>query len=94
MGEYSRLNKLLREQQENYRLLQDKSDKTEDDYEALADLYQSIGEIEGALFEMAEIDGLEDPYEAFDYHPEDFDFEYKQEAQEEYEYNREKEEER
>ena len=88
MGEYNRLNKMLREQQEDYRLLQDKPDKTEDDYEALADLYQSIGEIEGALLEMAEIDGLEDPYEAFDYYSKDSDFEYEKEEQEEYEYNR------
>ena len=34
-------------------------------YEEMADLYQSIGEIKGALLEMADIDGLDDPYEAF-----------------------------
>ena len=67
MGEYNRLNKMLREKQEVYNTLESKADKTDEEMEALADLYQSIGEIKGALFEMAEVDGLSDPYEAFDY---------------------------
>lgn len=67
MGEYNRLNKLLREKQEVYNALESKVNKTEEEMESMADLYQSIGEIKGALLEMAEVDGLSDPYEAFDY---------------------------
>ena len=66
MGEYARLNKMLREEQEKYKALEEKPNKTDDDVEMMADLYQSIGEIKGALLEMADIDGLDDPYEAFD----------------------------
>lgn len=67
MGEYARLNEMLRREQEKYKALKEKPDKTEDEMEELIDLYQGIGEIEGALLEMAQIDGLDDPGEAFDY---------------------------
>jgi hypothetical protein len=67
MGEYARLNKMLREEQQRYKALEDKQNKTDEDIEYMADLYQSIGEIKGALLEMADIDGLDDPYEAFDF---------------------------
>ena len=33
----------------------------------MIDLYQSIGEIKGSLLEMADVDGFDDPYEAFDF---------------------------
>ena len=68
MGEYSRLNKMLREEQQKYAELENKPNKTDEDCEMMADLYQSIGEIKGALLEMAEVDGLDDVYEAFDYY--------------------------
>lgn len=62
MGEYARLNKMLNHYKEaKYLAL------LEEDYEYAADCDISIGEIKGALLEMAEIDGLDDPYEAFDY---------------------------
>lgn len=67
MGEYARLNKMLRREQERYSILESKTNKTDEEMEILADLYQGIGEIKGALLEMADIDGLDDPYEAFDY---------------------------
>ena len=67
MGEYARLNKMLRREQERYKMLQEKQNKSDDEFELMADLYQSIGEIKGALLEMAYVDGLDDPYEAFDY---------------------------
>lgn len=67
MGEYARLNKMLREKQQRYAKLENKSNRTEDDIEEMAELYQSIGEIKGSLLEMAEVDGLEDVYMAFDY---------------------------
>ena len=67
MGEYSRLNKMLRNEEERLAALQAKENKTDEDIEMMADLYQGIGEIKGALLEMADMDGLDDPYEAFDY---------------------------
>lgn len=67
MGEYARLNKMLRMNQETLANLQKAENLTEEEFELMADLEQSIGEIKGALLEMAEIDGLDDPYEAFDY---------------------------
>ena len=67
MGEYARLNKMLREEQAKYKALENKPNKTDDEIEMMADIYQSICEIKGALLEMADIDGLDDPYEAFDY---------------------------
>ena len=75
MGEYSRLNKMLRQEQEELAALEEKPDKTDDDYEVMADLQQSIGEIKGALLEMADIDGLDDPCEAFDYFEDPAEFE-------------------
>ena len=67
MGEYARLNKMLRMNQETLANLRKAENLTEEEFELMADLEQSIGEIKGALLEMAEIDGLDDPYEAFDY---------------------------
>ena len=67
MGEYARLNRMLESEQEKYRILEQKPNKSDEEYELMVDLYQSIGEIRGALFEMAEIDGFEDPYMAFDF---------------------------
>lgn len=64
MGEYERLNRMLDREQERLKMLEASADA---DVEDIADCYQSIGEIKGALLEMAEIDGLDDPYEAFDY---------------------------
>ena len=65
MGEYARLNKMLIEEQEEYKILKAKPNKTDDEFEYMVGLYQSIGEIKGSLLEMAEMDGLDDPYEAF-----------------------------
>lgn len=70
MGEYNRLNKRLREEQEKLKVLKEASYIYPDDeclYEEIADTEIAIGEIKGALLEMADIDGLDDPYEAFDY---------------------------
>lgn len=62
MGEYSRLNKMLAEHQKQLELAK----ANNADIETIVDLEISIGEIKGALLEMADIDGLDDPYEAFD----------------------------
>ena len=67
MGEYSRLNKMLRDEQQKYAELENKPNKTDEDIEYMADLYQSIGEIKGELIAMAELDGLKDINEAFSY---------------------------
>ena len=72
MGEYKRLNEELRKKQQAYNVLEEKKNKTDEEVEALADLYQSIGELKGALLEMAEVDGFDDDtYEAFDYYEEE-----------------------
>lgn len=71
MGEYNRLNKMLQDKQCAYVELGLKKNKTDEECELMADLYQSIGEIKGTLLEMAEIDGLDDPYEAFDFFEEE-----------------------
>jgi len=63
MGEYARLNRMLEGYEEALKLAKEQNADVED----IAELEQSIGEIRGALFEMAEVDGLDDPYEAFDY---------------------------
>jgi len=70
MGEYARLNKRLREEQQRLKGLKEEVAICSDDeflYEEIMDAEISIGEIRGALLEMAEMDGLDDPYEAFDY---------------------------
>ena len=67
MGEYSRLNRMLQREEERYLALKNKPNKSDEDLEEMADLSQGIGEIKGALLEMADMDGLDDPYEAFDY---------------------------
>lgn len=74
MGEYNRLNRMLKDEQQKLKNLKEELAICPDDeflYEEMADLEQSIGEIKGALLEMADIDGLDDPYEAFD-----FDYSY------------------
>ena len=63
MGEYARLNKMLDEHEQALRNA--KLNKADD--ETIIDLEIAIGEIKGALLEMAEVDGLDDVYEAFDY---------------------------
>lgn len=63
MGEYARLNRMLEKYEESLKLAKEQNANSED----IADIEISIGEIKGALFEMAEVDGLDDPYEAFDY---------------------------
>ena len=63
MGEYKRLNNMLREEKEHLKMLEESGADVED----IANCMQAIGEIKGALLEMAEIDGLDDPGEAFDY---------------------------
>lgn len=67
MGEYERLNKMILKKEEKLNILREMPEKSESDYEEMADIEQSIGEIKGALFEMAEMDGLDDPYDAFMY---------------------------
>lgn len=67
MGEYARLNRMLEMKEETLANLRKAENLTEEEFELMADIEQSIGEIKGTLLEMAEIDGLDDPYEAFDY---------------------------
>lgn len=67
MGQYARLNEMLRREKARYNYLKAKPNKTESEWEEMGDLYQGIGEIKGALLEMAEMDGLDDYGEAFDY---------------------------
>lgn len=62
MGEYARLNNMLRQREEKLARLKAENADAED----IIDCEIGIGEIRGALLEMAEIDGLDDPYEAFD----------------------------
>lgn len=66
MGEYARLNSMLQDLEASYDKLSKKKDKSDEELEILYDLSISIGEVKGALLENASIDGLEDPYEAFD----------------------------
>ena len=63
MGEYARLNRMLDGYEEALKLAIEQNASPED----IADIEISIGEIKGALLEMADVDGLDDPYEAFDY---------------------------
>lgn len=63
MGEYARLNEMLRYQEKKLARLKEENADIED----IADCENGIGEIRGALLEMAEIDGLDDVGEAFDY---------------------------
>lgn len=63
MGEYARLNRMLEREQERLEELKASGADPED----IADCYVGIGEIKGALLEMAAVDGLDDPGEAFDY---------------------------
>lgn len=62
MGEYERLNKMI--VSETARM---KAAKERGDYESAYEIECGIGEIKGALLEMAEMDGLDDPCEAFNY---------------------------
>ena len=71
MGEYARCNQMIREhkgqiEELKQELAMAEGDKRESILEQIYDLQIGIGEIEGALMEMAEIDGLEDRCEAFD----------------------------
>lgn len=63
MGEYARLNMMLEGYEEALELAKEQNADAED----IMDIEQSIGEIKGALLEMAYVDGLDDPYEAFGY---------------------------
>ena len=70
MGEYTRLNKLLKDEQQKLKALKEELAICPDDeylYEEIADTEIAIGEIKGALIEMAQLDGFEDINEAFDY---------------------------
>lgn len=63
MGEYARLNRLLDGYKDALELAKEQNADAED----ILEIEQSIGEIEGALLEMAYVDGLDDPFEAFDF---------------------------
>lgn len=73
MGEYARLNQMIRNHEEQIVELREVLMQTSDEQErenileTIADLEIGVGEIEGALLEMADIDGLEDRNEAFDF---------------------------
>lgn len=72
MGEYARLNQMIRDhktriEELEMELYQAEGEQRENILEEIYELQIGIGEIEGALMEMAEIDGLEDRCEAFDY---------------------------
>ena len=61
MGEYARLNRMMKDREEaKSRCL------AAGDFERAAEIDNEIGEIKGALMEMTEMDGLDDPYEAFE----------------------------
>ena len=64
MGEYARINNMLRQEEKR---LKDLKAKKVVDIDSIMNCEIAIGEIKGALYEMAAIDGLEDPGEAFDY---------------------------
>ena len=61
MGEYARLNRMIQDRQ----YAKDRC-LAAGDFERAAEINVEIGEIKGALLEMADVDGLDDPYEAFD----------------------------
>lgn len=62
MGEYARLNKMIED------LENEKAERIAGgDIEGAFECDNEIGEVKGALLEMAEMDGLEDWNEAFDY---------------------------
>lgn len=63
MGEYARLNRML----DGYYKVLELAKEQNADAETIIDIEISIGEIKGALLEMADVDGLDDPYMAFDY---------------------------
>lgn len=73
MGEYARLNKAIADDEAQIKTLRDKLEHITDQVErenileTIYDIQIGIGECQGALLEMADIDGLDDPYEAFDY---------------------------
>lgn len=62
MGEYERLNRMIETETERMEYA-----KANGNYEEAYEIECAIGEIRGALLEMAEIDGLEDQSEAFNY---------------------------
>ena len=63
MGEYARINRMLEKEQKRLEVLKEKGD----DVEAIIDCENGIGEIRGALIEMAQCDGLDDIGQAFDF---------------------------
>ena len=73
MGEYARINQQIRDEEARIAELRKKLEHTTDEsereniLETIYDYEISIGECNGALLEMADVDGLDDPYEAFDY---------------------------
>ena len=69
MGQYMNLNNRIREIRVDIHNMKIEGVDPVDIYEKEVE----IGELEGALFECAEMDGLEDQYEAFDYHDENME---------------------
>ena len=72
MGEYARLNNMLRQKKEELKNLREELQHAEgihfeDITEEIINCENKIGEIKAALYEMADMDGLEDYGEAFDY---------------------------
>lgn len=73
MGEYARINQQIRDDQARIAELRSKLEQTTDEaereniLETIWDYEVGIGECKGALLEMADVDGLDDPYEAFDF---------------------------
>ncbi len=61
MGEYARLNRMVQNREDAKKRCLNAGD-----FERASEIEVEIGEIKGALLEMAEMDGLDDPYEAFD----------------------------
>lgn len=72
MGEYERLNKQIKSEQAAIDIIdwelqwQTDPERREALLEEKYERQIGIGEIKGALLEMAEMDGLDDLYEAFD----------------------------
>lgn len=72
MGEYARLNKMIKSHEDAIKIIdwelqwQQDKERREALLEEKYELQIGIGEIKGALLEMADMDGLDDLYEAFD----------------------------
>ena len=63
MGEYHRLNRMLEQHEQALKM----AEQEKVSIEIILGLQQSIGEIKGALIEMAEVDGFDDLNDAFNY---------------------------